>query len=403
MPDLTIKGARRFDVGEISGVEISPQGYLRCDGRITRVGVFTYRDSRGDIRRELRLPDEVFRADALGSFALAPLTNDHPAEELNPRNTGKYQVGTIVDPRADGEFIAARIQITDAAAIEAVEAGRRDLSCGYVADLEERGGVTAGIDGIADGLRFDAIQRNIRGNHVALVDVGRAGPGAALRLDHADAEMISDPTRNPDPKPATKRAGAPDPGEPMSIKIKIDGVDHEVGETAAQAIAKSQQAAEAELTAARAATETERARADAAEEALAAEKIARADAEDPARIRKAIDSRLELERVAAPILGAEVKLDGLDELEIKRQVVIKAAKDPEAAKAKLDGCDPTYLGARYDAAIEAWDPDAQPNAGLANLKRAAKGAGRQDSAGDARARMIEANKTAGREPLAKTN
>jgi hypothetical protein len=465
MPPGLIRGVRRFDLGEVSSVERTDQGYLRCDGRITRTGVFTYRDGRGKLRRELRLPDEVFSDRALESFALAPLTNDHPREQLTAKNTGRFQVGTVVNPRPDERYVAARVQVTDEQAIADVEQGKHQLSCGYTADVEETAGLTFGIPGVPDGLRYDAIQRNIRGNHVALVDVGRAGPEVSLRLDGADAELIfdQDPTtvqtlifskerfspeqakswakehgfggkepdetdesvriRQRDPnefqegsfrtielRPGVKavtgrrkdadekkkpRADAPDQGELfMTVKIKIDGVEFEVSESAAQAIAKEQAkldeaqknlAEQTELVA------TERARADKAEEDLGAEKKARADAEDPKRIRKAIDTRLDLERIAKPILGDEVKIDELAEDEIKRQVVIATASDAEAAKKKLDGCDPAYLTARFDAAVDGWEDDGRRSDALANVRR---GAAQRTDGKNPRAEMIKRNSEA---------
>jgi hypothetical protein len=403
MPKGTIIGARRFDVGEVSSVELSPQGYLRCDGHITKTGVFNYRDGRGGIRRELRLPSEVFNADALESFALAPVTNGHPGEKLDPRNTGKYQVGSVVEPRQDGELVAARFQLTDAKTIKEAQAGKRALSAGYLTDLEMTPGVTSGIEGVPDGLRFDAIQRNIRGNHVALVDKGRAGPQATLRLDRDDAVIVSGEDLIDGPK-QEPRAGAPDQGAPMTTKIKIDGVDYEVSESAAQAIDKQQARMDelsAEVVTVKTELESEKARADKAQEDLAAEKKAREDAEDPERIRKAIDARLKLEREASQVLGDEAKLDGLTDDEIKRQVVTKVAKNQELVTKRLEGCDPAYLAARYDAAIEDFDPSQKPHAGLVRLRQVAAGSIKQDgdTAEDARQRMIEAGRKAGREPI----
>jgi hypothetical protein len=393
MPEGLIKSVRRWDVGAVGDAVRTPQGYLRCDGRITRVGVFHYRDGAGKTRRELRLPEEVFNSDAMQSFALAPLTNDHPGEALSAKNTGKYQVGTIVSPHVDGEFVASQIQITDERAIDDVMAGKRELSCGYTADLEERPGVTDGIEGVPDGLRYDGIQRNIRGNHVAIVSAGRAGPGASLILDHSDAAMVEPTTEQPKPRATPE-------GEPVPMtKIKIDGVEYEVSETAAQAIAKHQKSTEeikAELIEARNTAETERARADKAEEDLEVERKARADAESPDKIRERIDQRLELERKAAPILGEEVKLDGMADAEIKCSVVIASAKDPEAVKAKLEGATDAYLEARYDAAIETAASSAdEPNGGLADLKR---NTSRRADVEDGRTKMIAGLKDQWKEP-----
>lgn len=398
MSTQMVKDVRRYDVGSVSNVELSPQGYLRCDGAITRTGVFAYRDGAGGTRRELRLPDEVFGVEALESFALAPLTNGHVADGLTPQNTGKFQVGSIINPHQDGEYVGARIQITDAQAIDDAQGGRRELSCGYSADIEITSGITSGIDGVADGLHYDAIQHNIRGNHVALVDKGRAGPDVSLRLDDADAVLILE-------QPPTPRAPAPKETVPMATQIKIDGVDFEVDASAAQAVTKLQSRIDEQTEAiavAKAEIEREKARADKAEEDLAAEKKAREDAEDPKRIREAVDARLALERTVTPILGEDVKLDELGEDEIRKLVVVKTAKDGKVAKERLDGCDAAYLAARYDAAIEGYEPPAGTNEGLARGRAAGSNEGRTD-AGDAtaaaRSAMIERNQKAGREAL----
>ena len=51
-----------------------------------------------------------------------------------------------------------------------VKDGRsRELSCGYYCDLDE-------TPGEYEGQRYDARQRNIRGNHLALVEVQPEAP-----------------------------------------------------------------------------------------------------------------------------------------------------------------------------------------------------------------------------------
>ena len=394
---------RRWDAGSVGSVERTDQGYLRCDATITKTGVFTYRQPGGKVRRELRLPNEVFHEDALRSFGLSPLTNGHPPVMLSARNTARYQVGSVADPRQDGDHVAASVQITDADAIELAESGRRQLSCGYNCDLEDRPGTTQGIPGVPDGLRYDAIQRNIRGNHVALVDKARAGSSVQLRLDGADAFQVDpeDPARpvetNHQDK-ANPAAGA----KPMEPKITIDGVSFEVTEQVQQAFGKFSERADGamtELAEVKAKLETERARADAAEENLAAEKKAREDAADPAKLRAAVDARLNLERAASPILGDEAKLDAMSDSEIKAAVVVAGARDKDLAKERLDGCGEEYLQARFDAALEAYEQDSKPNEGLAATRKAAKQVGRTDSVEAARQRMIEHNQKLGREAL----
>lgn len=178
--------AYRIDRGNLSKPLKMANGWLRIDGRITRTGVFTYRNSDGSMRRELRLPEEVFKEDAMQSFALVPVTDEHPPGFLDAKNTREYARGSVAGTlRKDGEFIAGELLVTDADLIKKLEDGvARELSCGYNCDLDEKPGVTA------DGLRYDAIQRNIRGNHVAVVPKGRAGPEARVRMDGASVEVL---------------------------------------------------------------------------------------------------------------------------------------------------------------------------------------------------------------------
>lgn len=169
----------RLDRSELRRPERHPSAYLRVDAHISRAGVFVYRNPDGTERREYRPPEEVFKADSLRSFELLPLTNEHPAIGLlSPANARDYQVGTVgQDVRKDGEFIRASLVVTDGDTIADLESGKVELSCGYVCDLEESSGVTP------EGERFDCIQRDVRGNHVALVSTGRAGRDVRVRMD----------------------------------------------------------------------------------------------------------------------------------------------------------------------------------------------------------------------------
>jgi len=166
----------RYDVGEFRAPVETPNGYLKCDAKITRVGVFDYRLPDGNLRKELRLPDEVFRDDALQTFELVPLTNNHPSERLDATNTRKYAAGLVQRVRRHDNTVAAEVLITDADAIKDARSGKTQLSCGYTCEVVPMQGVTKGIPGIPDGLHYDAIQRAIVGNHVAMVDRARGGP-----------------------------------------------------------------------------------------------------------------------------------------------------------------------------------------------------------------------------------
>jgi len=150
-------------------------GYLVTTARFARSGIYEYSGKEVgkpamDKVRVWRPDDEVFSEDAMASFAHRPITNDHPFDGVDAHNWKREAIG-FSDGRVarDGDFVIVPMMVTDAAAIEDVEAGKVELSAGYACDLEFVDGATS------EGQNYDAIMRNIRGNHIALVDRGRAG------------------------------------------------------------------------------------------------------------------------------------------------------------------------------------------------------------------------------------
>lgn len=185
--------SKRFDRGELVPAHRTPEGFLFVEGRATRAGVFLYKRGDGSIIRELRPPEEVGSAQSLATLARKPITNEHPSEFVDAKNAEQYVAGTV-DPEvvweqdhSDG-FVKVRGTIMRQDAIEAIESGRHQLSCGYHADIEETPGVWTDAHGTEH--RYDAVQRNIRYNHLALVDRGRAGKQARLRLDSDGAKRL---------------------------------------------------------------------------------------------------------------------------------------------------------------------------------------------------------------------
>jgi hypothetical protein len=478
-----VNAVQRYDFGELGEPQRLDNGYLKTSGRITRTGVFNYIGVDGAIRRELRLPEEVFKADSLESFGLMPMTNGHPPKNLTADDTHRYQVGTVNGPHQDGRFVAGDILLTKTDAIEAAEGGKRQLSCGYSCELE----MTPGFH--EDFGRYDAIQRNIRGNHVALVDSARGGRDLTIRLDRADGIMVdhedqretgsavqtfifdkeefataasvrkwlddndaradklddTDGSFRARQREQSEFIAAPNfrtidisegvkavvgrtdrqdnqpgprvPRRDSNMKtIKIDGVDYEVSEQAAQAIVKMQTRADGHgeaVTAIKAELETEKARADKATEDLEAEKKARTDEGSPEKIQARVDARVALQTIAATILGekqddgTEWKLDAMSDDAIQCAVIVKTSHaDAAEVQAKLKDADPIYIKARFDQAVESFKPGekkpGQRNDGLDRIRHASRitlpDQPRTDADG-ARLRMMKAQWEAGRLPL----
>lgn len=196
------------------------EGFLTVPACISRTGIQEYTAKEMNLKdvdpkkiiRVYRPEEEVFSEKSLQSFANKPITNDHPPVLVDTNNAKKYTVGLSgMKVVKEGNFANTHITVTDGKAIKDIESGKCQLSNGYIADIEW-------VEGISpDGEPYDAIQRNIKGNHIAIVKLGRAG--TACRV--ADNK--------------------PNLGDEVNMAlITIDGVGFEVSEQAAQAVSKLQ-------------------------------------------------------------------------------------------------------------------------------------------------------------------
>lgn len=159
--------------------ELTNEGFLLCrDVPIARIGELLYAD--GEVPVEAtpdglikinRSPGEVFRPETIASFEGKPVTLDHPSDFVTPETWRQLAVGTVQNVRQgqgiENDYLFADLLITDAQAIEDIRSGLREVSCGYEADYEQ----------VEPGR---GEQRNIIGNHVALVERGRCGPRCAI-------------------------------------------------------------------------------------------------------------------------------------------------------------------------------------------------------------------------------
>ncbi len=157
-------------------------GYVAVRARAARTGHYDYAGVEVDPENKHGLRDQplvkvlrdeaaVFNKAAVASFIGKPICDDHPTAPVTASNHRDLARGTIMGAEwQEGGYLAFDLLLTDAEAIRKVDAGKRELSNGYSASLEF-GDFTA-----ADGTKCQARQTSIVGNHVALVDRGRAGP-----------------------------------------------------------------------------------------------------------------------------------------------------------------------------------------------------------------------------------
>jgi len=341
----------------------TPQGFLIVEGYATRSGVFEYRNADGTVRREWRPADQVLDATSLDSLRLAPMTLMHPADPVTIDNVADLRVGTVgdgvswdsPDETEPDARVRVRMIIDKADAIKAVEEKTAtQLSCGYSADVEDVKGVTP------NGEAYDSIQRNIRYNHLALVDVGRAGHDIGIRVDRADVTTNNTET------------------DKMK-KLILDGVPYEAPEQTIAAVDAHNAKAASALAAATAALGEANAKASAAEAradaATAAEKAAQKAASDlAAKVKTMVADRRALERKVADTLGAEafgaLNLDEMDDKALRVAVIKHVHADAAIDDAKL--ADDAYVAAYFDIAVS------KPRNDAADVKAGA-GTARRDS------------------------
>lgn len=157
----------------------TPEGFLICkDVPIARTGTQQYRGCEfggpvADGIYNVQRPEaEVFDRAAVASFEGKPVCDEHPEEDVTPDNYGRYMKGVCRDVRrGDGDLsncLVADLVIYDADLINKIETGKREISCGYDC-----------LWNPTSDSSYDQLE--IRGNHVAVVDRGRAGHKVAIR------------------------------------------------------------------------------------------------------------------------------------------------------------------------------------------------------------------------------
>lgn len=174
----TLRNVFRLDSLPLNQTYYTAEGYLVDRPIVTSTGIFEYLNPDGTVRRELRLPEDVFDPESLKSYKGKPVIITHDAGLINKDNVGEEEIGTILsEGYRSGNDVRAEIVIHDTDKMKS--AGFKELSLGYNLDLDK-------TPGTWQGQHYDAIQRNIRINHLALVREARAGEQARLNIDSRD-------------------------------------------------------------------------------------------------------------------------------------------------------------------------------------------------------------------------
>jgi hypothetical protein len=300
----------RFDFNGTSGeFKRTAQGFLRVNAHLSKVGIFDYQSTR-----EYRSHEEVFRADSLESLCGAPVTDRHPSESsdqsfLTPSNVKNHMIGITQAVERDGNYLKGSLLIYHEDAIKAIERGElKEISLGYRCEIDP-------TPGTYNGESYDAIQKNIVVNHVALGPKGwgRAGADCSLRTDFTTTQ-----------KGIFK----------MTETVRLDGADVALTTDAISTLFTEKKRQLQELTG----------RLDAIGLELEKEKTARAELEDPKAVDIKVQSRLKLLEKCRKILGWEEILDGKSDEELKVLCITKVHPDLDLA-----GKEQSYTDGMFDA------------------------------------------------------
>lgn len=326
--EMNIFIADRLSYAITSKREYTDEGFLRVPGRAARAGIQKYLASElgltdrepNEVINVYRPPEEVFHPDSLASYEATDVTDNHPKDLVNSATFKDVSVGTVrAGARQDGDFVVVDVIIKDAKAIKAVESGKAQLSAGYMAEYDSSPGITP------EGEPYEFIQRNIRINHVALVDKARAGAQARLF----------------DSNPGVR-----------TMKVVLDtGVQVEVADEATATLVtqtintlkKRATDAEAEMTKAKEDAEKMEAEKDQMAEQLEEEKKKSSHAalaERVATIAKTTSDALTL-------AGKEFTCDSMDITTIKREALAKVRPAVNWGDKSA-----VYIQAAWDAALE---------------------------------------------------
>ena len=353
---------QRFDNVTFAATKTA-EGFIRDTPIVGRTGILVYRNADGTERREYRPPEEAFRADSLASLMGKPITIGHKAFVTAGNAAQVAPVGSVLSAgRQDGNNIIADIVVYN------LDTDSRELSCGYTLTLDETPGKTP------DGQRYDAVQRNIVYNHLAIVPQGRAG---IARLNMDGSQVIDEEEQKEDNKMAEM------------TKIRLDsGIEYDCAPEVKVEIEKMRKDS-ADM---KKGLDKLQAKYDALDAELAKEQEGRkADAEKAkANFDEAVKARVELLKVAEAHKVANA--DSMTDTEIKT-AVIKAVRGDAI---NLEGKSADYIEAAFDMAKA---DVKQHEDGMAEQRKATQthddGAQNNDAADDpevAYAKLIEAER-----------
>lgn len=147
-----------------------------------------YVKSDGSEEMEAKLPEEILSDATVSSANSKPVTDGHHGLVTKDNSHDLMKGFTASNGHVEGNMLYNDITITDPNLISQIKSGdKRELSIGFETQMDP-------TSGTYNGTKYDAVQRNIRINHVAVVLKGRAGHEVRLIGDSAEAVEQVEPS-----------------------------------------------------------------------------------------------------------------------------------------------------------------------------------------------------------------
>ena len=340
----------RYDTAPINRITQDAQtGFVHITNvPIACVGVFPYMKADNSVEMEAKLPTELLSEGTVSSANSKPITDNHPDELVTQVNARNYMKGfTATNAHVENDKLKVDMTITDKSLIDEINKGKQELSIGFETEVVPKKGEYKGV-------AYDSVQRNIRINHVAVVEQGRAGHSVRLLGD--SAEMVEQDAHE------TK-------GKRMdTTKVRLDGADVTVATADADKIIKldadnadkAKKIAELEALIEEKKKELDELKGESEEEKKNADEAqAKADAAEKEldslkkeysgdAMQKAVNDRLNLVGKVKPYLGDSYDFNSKTDKQLKLDT-ITALDSSIDLKDKSDD----YINAYFDAALQA--------------------------------------------------
>lgn len=172
-------------------IEVDDRGVGIIHAVTIREGPMRYtRD--GEVRWEHVSGSEI--AKGAKTFTAAPVTDGHPPglKFVTPQKIRDLARGIsdtnaeIIEDEEGRVVLKQTLLIHDPELVGEIKSGKKQISTGRKVDFDP-------TPGEFDGIAYDVVQRNLRANHIAIVEEGRCGEACSV-LDSLDQEQRQLPT-----------------------------------------------------------------------------------------------------------------------------------------------------------------------------------------------------------------